>query len=88
MKVLILYRPQSEYARLVEDYIQRFKSRGIDAELEVIDIDSADGKAIASVYDVVQYPAILVVDSDGYLQKNWVGEQLPLLDELIAYAMA
>ncbi len=85
MKILILYRPNSEHGRLVEDFIRNFQNQYADQRLEVLDIDSRDGSAAASLYDVVQYPAILVVQNDGYIQKSWVGDQIPLLDEVVAY---
>jgi len=86
MKVLVLYRPASEYARIVEEFIHNFQSRGSSGRLEVMNIDSRDGSATASLYDIMQHPAVLVIKDDGYLQKSWVGDQMPLLDEVISYA--
>jgi hypothetical protein len=88
MKVLVLYRPHSEHGRIVEEFIHDFQSRHRDERMEVLDIDSRDGSATASLYDVVQYPAILVLQMDGYPQKIWEGSQLPLMDEVAAYAGA
>ena len=88
MKILILYRPNSEYGRLVEEFVHDFRSRYADKPLEVLDIDSRDGGAAASLYDVVQFPAILVVQDDGNIQRSWEGETLPLIDEVVAYARA
>lgn len=73
---------------MVEEFVHDFQSRHRDEHLEVLDIDSRDGSATASLYDVVQYPAILVLQTDGYLQKSWEGQQLPLMDEVVAYARA
>lgn len=88
MKVLVLYRPNSEHGRLVEDFIQDFQHRFQDAKMEVLDLDTRDGSATASLYDIMRYPAILVIQTDGYLQKSWEGDQLPLMDEIVAYAHA
>jgi hypothetical protein len=88
MKVLVLYRPHSEHGRVVEEFIRDFQVRHRDRRLEVLDIDSRDGSATASLYDVVQYPAILVLQTDGYPHKVWEGAQLPLMDEVAAYAAA
>ena len=85
MKVVILYRPNSEHARLIEEFIHDYKGRNADTKLEVVNIDSREGATVASLYDVVQYPAILVVQNDGYAQKIWQGEALPLMNEVIAY---
>lgn len=86
MKVLVLYRPNSEHGRLVDEFVHTFQSRHNAEKLELLDIDSRDGSAMASLYDVVQYPTVLVVQEDGSLQRSWIGETLPLIDEVIAYA--
>jgi len=86
MKVLVLYRPNSEHGRLVEDFIRDFQSRTDTGKLEVLNIDSREGSAMASLYDVMRYPAILVLRTDGYLQKSWEGDTLPLIEEVIGYA--
>jgi hypothetical protein len=88
MKVLVLYRPNSEHGRLVEEFIHDFQDRHRGERLEVLNIDTRDGSAMASLYDVMQYPAILVLQTDGYLQKLWQGDRLPLMDEVASYASA
>ena len=88
MKVLVLYRPASEYARIVEEFIHNFQSRHTDHRLEVLDYDSRDGSATASLYDIMTHPAVLVLQDDGYLQKSWIGDNMPLIDEVVAYARA
>ena len=86
MKVLILYRPVSEHGRMIENFIRDFEFKEGKHRLEVIDIDTRDGMATASLYDVMQYPAVLVLQNDGYLHKMWQGSEMPLMDELAAYA--
>jgi hypothetical protein len=88
MKVLILYRPKSEYARITEDFIEAFQRRINDRDLEIVDMDSREGNDLAGLYDIMQFPAIIVVRSDGTLQKLWLGDELPTVDEVIAYARA
>jgi hypothetical protein len=88
MKVLILYRPNSEHARLIEEFIQNYQERHQPDHLEVLSLDTREGSATATLYDVMQYPAILVLHTDGYVQKIWQGDSLPLMDEVAAYARA
>jgi hypothetical protein len=88
MKVLVLYRPNSEHGRLVEEFIHDFQSRHAEERLEILNIDSREGSAMASLYDIMQYPAVLVVQNDGSIQRSWEGETLPLMDEIAAYARA
>lgn len=91
MKVLVLYRPNSEHGRVVEEFVHDLEPRlRNDARLEVLNIDSRDGSATASLYDVMQYPAVLVLQNDGYLHKFWQGtdEVPPMLEEVAGYARA
>lgn len=86
MKVLILYRPNSEHGRLVEEFIHDYQRRHQSDRVEALSIDTREGSATATLYDVMQYPAILVVQADGYVQKVWQGESLPMMDEVASYA--
>jgi hypothetical protein len=89
MKVLVLYRPNSEHGRVVEDFIRDLQQRVRDARLEVLNIDRRYGSATATLYDVVQYPAVLVLQNDGFVSKFWQGMEVPpLLDEVAGYARA
>jgi hypothetical protein len=85
MKVLVLYRPNSEHGRIIEEFIRDFQSQNDVRSLEVLNVDSREGSAMASLYDVMSYPAILILQTNGYLEKSWEGDSLPLLDEVVAY---
>lgn len=86
MKVLVLYRPNSEHGRIMDEFIHEFQARNQNSRLEVMNIDSREGSATASLYDIMSYPAILVLQTDGYLQKSWEGNDLPLVDEVAGFA--
>lgn len=90
MKLLVLYRPNSEYARRVEEFVHDLQTRhGIDENhLEMLDVDSRDGTAIASLYDIVTQPSILVTNDDGSYIKHWEGANLPLQDEVAGYVFS
>ncbi len=88
MKMLVLYRPNSEYARSVEEFIHDFQYRYPSHTVEILSIDTREGSATASLYDIMQYPAIMVLRMDGCVQNSWVGSPLPLMDEVAAYARA
>ena len=84
---MILYHPNSEQARLIEEYVHDFgKTR--PQTIELVSLETRDGAAIASLYDIVSYPALLVTDYDGHLHKVWQGETLPLMNELAGYLVA
>lgn len=88
MKILVLYRPNSEHSRIIDEFIHDYQRRHQSDRLEALSLDTRDGSATATLYDVVQYPAILVIKGDGSVQKVWQGEALPLMDEVAAYATA
>jgi len=85
MKVYILYRAQSENNRLVEEFVHDFKHDQATRQLELIDVDTPNGIAMASLYEIMQYPAVLALSNDGQLVKSWQGA-FPLKDELAFYA--
>ena len=86
MKVVIIYRPNSEHGRLTEEFIHDYQTRYPMQRIETLNIDSRDGSATATLYDIVQYPGILVIQNDGQIQKSWVGDSLPRVDEVAGYA--
>lgn len=88
MKVLILYRPKSEHGRAVEEFVRDFKSSHNSGRLEILDIDSRDGIATSSLYDIMQYPAILALRDDGSVLKSWEGEMLPVMNEIAYYTFS
>jgi hypothetical protein len=90
MKLLVFYRPNSEHARLVEEFVRDLqRQHDVDASrLQILDVDSRDGASLASLYDVMAYPAILAVGDDGGYVKSWSGETLPLMNEVVSYTFA
>lgn len=86
MKVVVLYRPNSEHARTVEEFVDTLKRRNPSSDkIEMVSLDTRDGSATASLYDVMQYPAILALQNDGQLVKDWQGSTMPLANEVSAY---
>jgi hypothetical protein len=88
MRLVILYRPESEHGRVIEDFIREYQFRNNSKQLEVVNVDTRDGIATATLYDIMQYPAILVLQNDGQVHKMWQGNELPLIDEVASYTRA
>ncbi len=87
VKLLILYRPNSEHESEVESYVRDFQRRyDVGRKIEMVSLNTRDGAATASLYDVVSYPAILVLGDDGSMVGFWQGTPLPLMDEVAGYA--
>ena len=86
VKLLILYRPNSEHATEVESFVRDFQHQyDVGRKLELLSLNTRDGAATASLYDVMMYPAILVLANDGSVLNLWQGKPLPLMDEVAGY---
>ncbi len=85
MELLVLYQPNSERARVTEEYLREFKRRHPDREVTLVDVDGVEGTALARLYDVVHYPTFLVVRGDKGLVNAWSDEQFPLMDDVYGY---
>lgn len=85
--MVALYHPQSDKARLVEEYADEFERRHSRA-LELVSLESVEGANLARLYDIVQYPALLAVRDDGQLAAQWQGDPLPMMDEVAGYLRA
>ena len=87
VKVLILYRPDSEHANEVETFVEDFQRQHLAVrKVELLSLNTREGSSMASLYDVMSYPAILVLADDGSLVNSWSGLPLPLMDEIAGYA--
>lgn len=86
MRTVILYHPNSEFAGLAEDFKRDFENRHQDKKVDMVSLETVEGSDMAKLYDIVRYPAILVVTDDGKLQKIWQDQPWPLMDEVAAYS--
>lgn len=87
MKISILYRPNSEHGRKVEDYITDFERFHPGQALETYNVDTMEGARLAETYGVMEYPAVIATKNDGQVQQMWVGsDKLPLMNDLVYYA--
>lgn len=84
MKVVVVYKDESDHAREVYDYLRDF-TRQTGHNLETINPDTRDGQEFCRVYDVVEYPTLLAISDDGKLQNMWRGTPLPTISEVSYY---
>jgi hypothetical protein len=89
VKLVILYRPNSEHATAVESFVRDFQHQhDPGSKIELLSVNTRDGAATASLYDVMSYPTILALANDGSVLNAWEGENLPLMDEVASYIYA
>lgn len=85
MKVIVVYKPDSEHARAVTDWLRDF-SRQTGKILEEVNPDTKEGTQICRNYDIVEYPTIVAFDNNGVLQNMWRGATLPTISEVSYYS--
>ena len=84
MKVLILYRPDSEHDTMVQGFLRDYRQR-TGKDIELMSLDTREGSDMAELYGAIDYPVILAIEENGSLQKMWEGTELPLMDEVSYY---
>lgn len=84
MAVKVVYKPVSEHATRVEEYLNDFRRR-TGHEIEKVDPDTSSGASLCRLYDIVEYPTIIAVSDDGHLRNMWRGLALPPIDEVSYY---
>ena len=87
MKIAVLYHSQSEQERKVLEF-QHDYNRRTGRDISLMDLNTRDGWSLASLYDIVKYPAVLAMGNDGSLLQSWQGEQLPLMNDVMYYDQA
>lgn len=87
MKLLILYRPNSEHASEIESFVRDFQRRyEAGNKIEMMSVDTREGTAEASLYDIFSFPAILALADNGSVLNAWIGMPLPLMNDVAGYA--
>lgn len=81
MRLTILYRENSEQARPVSEFVEMMRRQYPGRRARVVDINTREGAAEASIYGVVSYPAFIVTAEDGRVVQHWEGS-VPLIGEV------
>ena len=84
MRVLVVYKDQTDYARQVTDYLFDFK-RQTGRNLETLDPESHEGISFCTAYDILEYPAVVALADNGQMQNIWKGLPLPTISEVSYY---
>jgi hypothetical protein len=86
MKVVVLYRPNSEHERSVLTFQRDFHTR-TGKEVSLMSLDTVEGDQLARIYDITSYPGVLVTTDEGKLIQLWQGENLPLINDVSGFAL-
>ncbi len=84
MRTIVVTKDNMDYSRSVETFRTDF-ARQTGKELEVVNPDSSDGITFCRTYDIVEYPTVIALSSDGRVQNMWSGASLPMISEVSYY---
>lgn len=85
MKVVVVWRDNTDYARAVTTFLDDF-ARQTGRTLDSLDPDTSDGSSFCRTYDVMEYPTVIALSNDGQMQQLWQGSPLPTISEVSYYA--
>ena len=86
MRVVCIWRRESDYGRPVEEWLTEFERR-YGAEIESYDPDEPEGASLCRTYDIVEYPTLIALDNNGTVLETWRGQQMPTFDEVNYWVM-
>ena len=84
MRVVVIYKDQTDYARTVTDYLRDFQHQ-TGHDLETLNPETLDGIQFCQTYDIIDYPTIIAISDDSVMQNSWRGLPLPTISELSYY---
>ena len=84
MKVVVIFKDNTDHAREVTDYLRDFKSR-TGKDLQTLDPETRDGVDFCRTYDIMQFPTLVALSDEGLMQTMWVGSPLPTISEVSYY---
>ncbi|MBR3229016.1 hypothetical protein IKF67_02170 [Candidatus Saccharibacteria bacterium] len=84
MRVVCIYREGQDYSRSVSEWLENFR-RQTGREIETMNPDENTG--FCEAYDVVEYPTILALGTNGEVRASWRGRNLPLINEVLYYTI-
>ncbi len=87
MRVVVVWREESDHAREVREWIRDFENR-TGVAIESVNPDEPNGISMCKAYDIVQYPTILALEDDGAMMQMWRGTPLTSIDSVAFYVIS
>lgn len=84
MRVVIVFKEESDHARAVLDFLRDFKIQ-TGHDLEIINPETPEGIHFCAAYDIVEYPTIIAISDNSVMQNLWRGLPLPTISEVSYY---
>ena len=84
MRLICIFRDNEDYTRSVTDWLEDFR-RQTGREIETMNPD--ENPSFCQTYDIVEYPTFIALDNNGSVLASWRGKDLPLINDVLYYAM-
>jgi len=84
MRVVAVYKQQTDHTRQVEEYLFEFK-RLTGHDLEAMNPETPEGISFCEAYGIMEYPTLIAVSDSGQMQNIWSGIPLPTMSEVSFY---
>ncbi|MBO4855696.1 hypothetical protein J5500_04835 [Candidatus Saccharibacteria bacterium] len=86
MRVVMVWRDESDYGRTVTEWLHDCERR-IGVAPESVSPDEPEGESLCKSYDIVEYPSMVALDDEGKILQMWRGRDLPRIDDVAYYLM-
>lgn len=83
MRVVVLTKEGYDYSSAVDTFVMELESSGV--EIERLDPDTYEGESVARSLDILEFPAVIAMDSNGGAAQQWLGMPLPPISEVSYY---
>jgi hypothetical protein len=84
MRVVIIYRNESDYARYILDFLRDFEHQ-TGHTLDTLEPDSPEGMQFCDTYEIVEYPTVIALSDNSEMLNMWRGIPLPTISEVSFY---
>ena len=86
MRTILICKDDQDYTRDVLTWMKDFEHQAGTGLIEEINPETTEGENLVTVYDLLEYPAIMVLADDGSVVQMWKGMPLPSPDEVSYFA--
>jgi len=84
MRVVVVYKEETDYARSIIEYLRDFEHQ-TGHILETLNPETPAGIDFCRAYDIIEYPTMIALSEDGMVQNSWRGIPLPTISEVSYY---
>lgn len=87
MRVVVLSKDGYDYSSAVDTFVTELEAQTPGAEVERLNPDEYEGESLARALDILEFPAVVALDSNGTMIQQWTGTPLPPISE-VAYFLS